>query len=154
MFDLGYLCFSAGKTLGILAVSLSANLENINSYYSFALLLILLSLVWVEFGSMLTGKDQRSANRLESPARVESQHDPFMQRCDQVMTSYRLSPREQDVFMLLARGHTMTFIAQTLSVSRETVKSHVQNIYQKLDVHSKEALIGLVESVELDPDSK
>jgi len=49
----------------------------------------------------------------------------------------RLSPREQDVLRLMALGYDSRAIAAELTVSLPTVRSHVQNILQKLDAHSK-----------------
>ncbi|HSP18880.1 MAG TPA: helix-turn-helix transcriptional regulator [Myxococcaceae bacterium] len=48
-----------------------------------------------------------------------------------------LSPREQEVLALLARGHTYASIAVALEISFRTVQGHVKGIYRKLDVASK-----------------
>lgn len=48
-----------------------------------------------------------------------------------------LSEREVEVLSLVAQGMTNTQIAQRLNVSDNTVKFHLQNIYQKLDVGNR-----------------
>ncbi len=48
-----------------------------------------------------------------------------------------LSEREVEVLQLMARGLTNSEIAQRLYLSPNTLKAHAQNIYQKLDVHSR-----------------
>ncbi len=48
-----------------------------------------------------------------------------------------LSEREIEVLSLVARGLTNTQIARRLSVSDNTVKFHLQNIYQKLNVNNR-----------------
>lgn len=48
-----------------------------------------------------------------------------------------LSSRETEVLQLLAKGKTYKEIAETLFVHPETIKSHLKNIYAKLDVHNK-----------------
>lgn len=48
-----------------------------------------------------------------------------------------LSQREQEVLELLASGKSYTVIANQLFVDKETIKSHIKNIYIKLEVHSK-----------------
>jgi len=46
----------------------------------------------------------------------------------------KLSEREFEVFLQLARGQTVTQIAQTLNLSASTVGTHLYNIKQKLNV--------------------
>lgn len=48
-----------------------------------------------------------------------------------------LSARETEVLNLLATGKSYSVIASELYVDKETVKSHIKNIYSKLEVHSK-----------------
>ena len=49
----------------------------------------------------------------------------------------RLTARELTVLRLLAGGHTTSVMAATLSISPSTVRKHVQNIFDKLNVHSR-----------------
>jgi two-component system invasion response regulator UvrY len=46
----------------------------------------------------------------------------------------KLSPREFEVFVQLARGQSVVAVAETLSLSVSTVGTHVHKIKQKLDV--------------------
>lgn len=48
-----------------------------------------------------------------------------------------LSHRELDIMGLLAKGLTLTAIAEILSISEHTVTTHVKKIYKKLNVHSR-----------------
>ncbi len=48
-----------------------------------------------------------------------------------------LSPREQDVLQLIARGATNQETALALHIAPGTVKNHLKNIYDKLNVHSR-----------------
>lgn len=49
----------------------------------------------------------------------------------------QLSPRERQVLTLLAEGASSEEIAEKLSVSPNTVRTHVQSILTKLQVHSR-----------------
>jgi DNA-binding NarL/FixJ family response regulator len=49
----------------------------------------------------------------------------------------RLSPREREVLALLGRGGSNAQIGRELYISPHTVRTHVQNILQKLEMHSK-----------------
>lgn len=48
-----------------------------------------------------------------------------------------LTPRETEVLELLAKGKSYSVIADQLFVHKETIKSHIKNIYFKLQVNSK-----------------
>lgn len=49
----------------------------------------------------------------------------------------RLSEREIEVLEQLSRGLSYTLIAENLILSPSTIRKHIENIYKKLQVHSK-----------------
>jgi LuxR family maltose regulon positive regulatory protein len=53
-----------------------------------------------------------------------------------------LTGRELEVLGLLAKGQTNQEIAQVLYLSVNTVKTHLKNIYAKLDVHSRRQAVN------------
>lgn len=75
----------------------------------------------------------------------ERRSGPYRMRCDAVAEHYGLSPRERDVFDLLVRGRSIDYIAQNLTISFNTAKSHIRHIYVKTDVHSRQELIDLID---------
>jgi DNA-binding NarL/FixJ family response regulator len=48
-----------------------------------------------------------------------------------------LTPREQEVLALLTEGYTNKEIATKLFISEKTVKSHLSNIFKRLDVSGR-----------------
>ncbi len=70
--------------------------------------------------------------------------EALCQRCAVLAERYGFTPRESDIFLLLAQGYTMPAISERLFVSENTVKSHVKRIYQKLGIHTRSELIDLV----------
>ena len=50
---------------------------------------------------------------------------------------HALTPREREVFFLASRGLKNTEIAARLYLSEKTIKTHLRNIYNKLDLGSK-----------------
>lgn len=64
--------------------------------------------------------------------------------CVAMAKRYALSPRETEVFVLLAQGRTRAFIQDELVLSGSTVKTHVSHIYAKMDVHDRQEMMDLV----------
>ena len=51
-----------------------------------------------------------------------------------LVSQLELSKRELEILSLLAQGHSNQEIAEKLFVSLSTVKTHNQNLFEKLDV--------------------
>lgn len=67
--------------------------------------------------------------------------DPVGSVCER----YRLSAREGEVIALLARGRSVPHIRETLGISKNTIETHIKHVYAKMDIHSKQELIDLLE---------
>lgn len=83
-----------------------------------------------------------------APAASDDAHGLQVSPCERVAREFRLTPRETEILALLAHGRNAPYIQEKLVLSRNTVKTHVQNIYAKLGVHSQQELIDLVEAEE------
>ncbi len=66
------------------------------------------------------------------------------ERCGQVAREHGLTPREGEIVLYQGRGHSYAYIANALTVSENTVRTHVRNIYRKLGVTSREELLAVV----------
>lgn len=73
--------------------------------------------------------------------------DPVSIPCDTIARTYRLTAREREVLGLIAHGRNMPFMEQELVISRNTLKMHIRHIYTKLDVHSKQEIIDMIEAL-------
>lgn len=60
----------------------------------------------------------------------------------QAKQNNQLSARENEVLNLLSKGKSYASIAEELFLSVNTIKTHVRNIYEKLQVSSREELIN------------
>lgn len=58
--------------------------------------------------------------------------------------AYGLTMREQEVLELLIRKKSTQHIADDLFIAPGTVKAHIQHIYVKLDVHSRDELYRMI----------
>lgn len=71
--------------------------------------------------------------------------NPIDLRCEVLASEWGLTQRESEILSLLAYGRSQPAIAKELYVSTETVKVHVRHIYEKSGVHSREALLDLLQ---------
>lgn len=61
---------------------------------------------------------------------------------------YLLTAREAEVMELLVRGNTAADIANKLTISENTAKTHIKRLYTKLDVHKRRELLTLFEELD------
>jgi len=66
------------------------------------------------------------------------------QSLQQVGARFGLTAREEDVLAALSRGLSLAEIGSELQISRQTVKSHVHNLYLKLDVHNRLEAVRII----------
>lgn len=96
------------------------------------------------------GEAERGADAPDTAPAV-AREEALAARCAELSDRYGFTPRERDIFLLLAQGHTMPAISERLFVSENTVKSHVKRIYQKLGIHARSELIDLVNTSAEEP---
>lgn len=90
-------------------------------------------------GGVLMASDvaAKIINKLNTiPAPVEPTN-PVEQINIDINIQKLLTPREYDVFRLLALGHENKVIAEKLCLSEGTVRNHVSSIYSKLDLKDR-----------------
>jgi signal transduction histidine kinase/DNA-binding NarL/FixJ family response regulator len=69
-----------------------------------------------------------------------AQQQIFEEKCKQ----YVLTERQKEIAVLIAEGLEYKEIADKLSISHRTVTNHVENLFDKLDIHNKVDLINLL----------
>jgi LuxR family maltose regulon positive regulatory protein len=85
--------------------------------------------ITVDYAGRLLVALEKEATRTATPLAVSGRHWPPLIE--------PLSPRETEVLRLLTTYLSHAEMAEELVVSLNTVRSHVKNIYSKLDVHSR-----------------
>ncbi|WP_296010073.1 helix-turn-helix transcriptional regulator [uncultured Adlercreutzia sp.] len=63
---------------------------------------------------------------------------------DAASDAFHLTQRQREVFQLLAKGRNVPFIADSLCLSPNTVRTYKKELYYTLGVHSQQELIDLV----------
>ena len=79
---------------------------------------------------------------------LENEKSSFVsmpEEVEKMSAYYQLTARETEVLVLLLKGYNNARIAHDLVLSDSTVKSHIYNVYRKLGVHSRQAIIDLFE---------
>ena len=54
----------------------------------------------------------------------------------------QLTEREKEVLDQLCKGKSYKMVADALSITHDTVRHHIKNIYYKLHVHSKSEAVA------------
>ena len=91
-----------------------------------------------------------TAEKLESSPRIEAdvQKDGAFVAQDLIeglAKEHGLTPRETEVFSLLARGRNGRVIQDELVISYNTVKTHVGHIYDKFGIHNHQELLAYID---------
>ena len=60
-----------------------------------------------------------------------------MQKNTSAQKEYHLTQREMETLKLLSKGNSFKMIAEALSISVETVRTHIKKVYEKLHVNSQ-----------------
>ncbi len=97
------------------------------------------------------GSPENAARKTMPPAKANSsegnrQDTPWRRTCQNIAELYKLSPRETEIFFLIAKGRNAEFVQQKLVISMHTAKTHIANIYHKLGVHSSQEMLSLIET--------
>lgn len=148
----------AGLLAGaVLTLTLQPVLLTNTTTLSFVVL-VLAGFVVISF-SIYGADDSKSRHQLEELITIDDpepeslatdeadqgHEESFKERCDKACDRYGLSPRERDVFFLLAKGRNAKFIQEELCISASTVKTHIYRIYRKMGINSQQLLIDTVD---------
>lgn len=71
---------------------------------------------------------------------------PHRAVCLSLARRHELTKRELDILDYLSLGYSAKRIGEMLFISERTVQTHTRNVYRKLDVHTRQDVIDLVEA--------
>lgn len=127
-------------------------------------MIITLACIIVGFGALPRGSEIRGVviSESESPAdEIRTKHAQpgeetaetkkagwFKRKCIVIANRYLLSKKETEVLFLLAKGRNAAYIQEQLYISEGTARTHMRHIYKKLDIHTQQELIDLVDTAE------
>ncbi len=155
-FAVGLLVLMASESAGSL---LGIALKGVVSISSYTIALISMAVVYaLMMGALLSiGSFLRPSSSpkgvLSGSGKLSADPDDAFLFPLALIGRYGLSPRECDVLNLLVRGRTRAYISKMLYISDNTTRTHMRNIYRKLDVHSHQELLDLIEEGGRDDES-
>lgn len=76
--------------------------------------------------------------------KYRSVHLAYEESLENIFAKYALTQREQEIIRLILEGASNKDIERKLFISSSTVRNHIYNIYQKLDVRNRLELINLI----------
>lgn len=147
--------FLAGWTISYLAVIYSAGTFFLVGV-SIVLVVVFIFLSSFVFENHYPGEadsEQKIDENLdiffELKMKDEDFHDIWKRKREKLARECNLSPRQEEVLALLAKGRDTKYIQEKLVISNHTAKAHIYAIYQKTDVHSRQELIDLIEKIDV-----
>lgn len=115
--------------------------EGFDTGYAIFSIIIVIALVMLLVWDLVKSRKEESG---------EPQADAFLDKwkaaCAEIAEAYELTNQETRIHTMLARGRNQHYIAEELVISPHTIKTHTYHIYKKLDVHSQQELIDMVEA--------
>ncbi|MBL8471140.1 MAG: hypothetical protein KF778_15100 [Rhodocyclaceae bacterium] len=129
------------EALGLLATSLAYGQENglLRCYVDEGEVMLHLLVTLAEAGRAMPGVDAWYVDELLAAARAAAMpaQVPGRVAAAENFSSAKLSAREVEILDYIARGLSNKEIARMLRVAPETVKWHLKNVYEKLNVSSR-----------------
>lgn len=149
VFGLVFCMRSLGTLIGAVIGHLSNDIAPVDPRLAQAITLVVtfavFAFLWMGFRSFSFTDTIFGVEKLEMPTQTVVRESTLENRCADLADEWGLTKREQEIFVMLARGRNVAYIQDYYTISRNTVKSHIKHIYSKLGVHSHQELIDLVE---------
>lgn len=137
---------SVGFALDLIPGATGVFSPNVLSAVALALVIVLAILITLTQSRMVDAQAEADAAVAQARAIAEqAEQGRWKTRCAEIASDSKLSTRETEIFLLLAKGRGTEHIQNKLGISSHTVKTHTYNIYKKLGVKNREELLDLIE---------
>ncbi len=138
LFPLLACVLSIGQAIGLLCYDGRAE------DYLVQVSLVAMGVLFVSALLLVTSKGENQSWGIVVPA-AQSDGRDFSDALSDMAADALLTPREAEVFGLLARGKNKKAISEELVLSENTIKTHITKVYRKFGVASQQELIAAVE---------
>ena len=149
IFGTALFCFALAEILG-LVTSYFVIEEDAIGRMEWSLVCMLFAAIIIHSGH--TAYRQLTATAVDSAAEQESPDESSSEQAaeaaqraklESAIAAGGLTKREAEVLSFLSRGYGSKYIAKTLFISDNTARTHIHNIYRKLNIGSREELLSL-----------
>ncbi|NTU89294.1 MAG: response regulator transcription factor [Actinobacteria bacterium] len=107
--------------------------------------LVLFAVLIVAFVGMLGFTQFDLQNLYRTRPIITADEVSLADKCRSIAKMCNLTSREQEVLVLLARGRSIPYICDELSIAQGTAKHHVGSIYRKTGVYDRQGLHDVIE---------
>lgn len=141
-------CYGLPRPLAILVTDFRpfASLSGSENYLALLSLMLVYGIVICT--ALLLGSQPHGQrpllSSLSAPLPLPNLYGRIDERCHEIGKSNGLTSREIEVIQYIAKGRSKSYIADSLFLSENTVKSYAKKAYAKLDIHSKQELLDLL----------
>ncbi|MEG0505780.1 MAG: helix-turn-helix transcriptional regulator, partial [Raoultibacter sp.] len=137
---LGLATLYSGYFIGGLLGEMQVSGNDITTALLLALSLLLVALMLVLVRNM------KSSIQIAPDCAGSSSAESTLSNYHSFAESQGLTPRQTEVLRWLATGRSSAYIAKQMNISENTAKAHVSKIYERLNVHSRDELLDLLEN--------
>jgi len=134
----------AGGAAGSAFALVSPVFENAILMYSFGAVMVLITVAVFVLGSKESFSQAFGVEPM-TPSALTITTEALRESHLAIAANHKLTARETDVFLLLAQGRSLPYIESELYISHGTANTHVRSIYRKLDVHTRQELLDLLD---------
>lgn len=153
VFGLSQGSFALAAAVGAPFAHALAVMFNVGEATWSTIALVVIFLIFASAVFVLNPRDLETAwglvetNHASSPQQSDGSRSTITSelRIDDMARTYGLSPRETDVARLLAKGRSLPFIMSELHIAKSTAETHVDHIYKKLSIHTRQEFLDIVE---------
>lgn len=145
LFSCSLVCTNGAQLAGTVVGTLNAHTFSVGDLKLTAVALVAVYLVAMVSTFLFKDKAFSGEEAAQPVPATAAPQAALEERCREIVEGYGLTPRESEILKYLGQGRTVRSISEKLVVSENTVKYHVKSIYQKLDVHSRDEVVDLIE---------
>lgn len=130
-----------GLFIGLFSAAILPGLQGLASLSAIMIFALMLCALFAT-----SSQNIRTGWGMVHPSETDSDTSSFDHCCQIIAKENNLTVREMEVFTYLAKGFPRKYICEKLVIADGTVKTHIRSIYQKLNIHSRQEAMKLVES--------